>query len=79
MDGQFGELGVSLEDYMQRILQLGALRVLIVILRVYIKKPIFRFKFRARIRPLRTKEQGSKLGYVQSQDTHLKRASPIKT
>jgi hypothetical protein len=38
MDGQSGELGVSLEDHMQLIMLLGALRVVIVILRVYIKK-----------------------------------------
>ena len=47
MDGQFGELGVSLEDHMQRILQLGALRVVIVILRVYIKKANFQIQIQS--------------------------------
>ena len=41
MDGQSGELGVSLEGHMQRIMQLGVLRVVVVILRVYIKKANF--------------------------------------
>ena len=62
MDEQSGELCVSLEGHMQLFMLLGAMRVVIVKLRVYIKKAIFRFKFRAWIRPLRTKEQGSKWG-----------------
>ena len=47
MDGQSGELGVSLEGHMQRIMQLGVLRVVIVILRVYIKKPNFQIQIQS--------------------------------
>lgn len=47
MDGQSGELGVSLEGHMQRIMQLGVLRVVIVILRVYIKKANFQIQIQS--------------------------------
>ena len=47
--GQSGELGVCvyLEGHMQRIMQLGVLRVVIVILRVYIKKANFQIQIQS--------------------------------
>ena len=47
MDGQSGELGVSLEGHMQRIMQLGVLRVVVVILHVYIKKANFQIQIQS--------------------------------
>ena len=47
MDGQSEELGVSLEGHMQRIMQLGVLRVVVVILRVYIKKANFQIQIQS--------------------------------
>ena len=44
MDGRSGELGVSLDGHMQLIMLLGELRVVIAILRVYIKKANFQIQ-----------------------------------
>ena len=47
MDGRSGELGVSLHGHMQLIVLLGALRVVIAILRIYIKKANFQIQIQS--------------------------------